>query len=106
MAEQTGPGGDPSYESDFYSRLLPERERPIEALGGVLNGLGAGLGIIAAFVMPVLLGVTAMALTSASLGMARSRDTFSRFGIGFAISVVGWLWGMTYALIAGGDLWP
>ncbi len=24
----------------FYERMLPQRERPIEALGGILNGLG------------------------------------------------------------------
>ena len=26
----------------FYERMLPQRERPLDALGGILNGLGAG----------------------------------------------------------------
>ena len=31
----------------FYERMLPQREQPVDALGGILNGLGAGFGILA-----------------------------------------------------------
>ena len=34
---------DVPQQLGFYERMLPQRERPMDALGGILNGLGAGL---------------------------------------------------------------
>ena len=38
---------DAPQQLGFYERMLPQRERPLDALGGILNGLGAGFGILA-----------------------------------------------------------
>ena len=40
----------------FYERMLPQREQPLDALGGILNGLGAGFGILALIWWPLFLG--------------------------------------------------
>jgi hypothetical protein len=93
-------------ESDFYSRMLPARERPVEALGGVLAGIGAGFGICAIFALPIFLGAIGIALSGSSLAMARSRQATQRFGLLFTIAVVGWFIGMCYATWQGKDLWP
>jgi hypothetical protein len=78
----------------FYERMLPERERPIEALGGLFNGIGAGFGILALIWWPLLLGATGIGLGAISLVFARERAVQSRFAWGFTIAVVGWLIGM------------
>jgi hypothetical protein len=66
----------------------------MEALGGLLNGLGAGLGILALIWWPLFLGATGIGLAALSLVFARERGIQSRFAWGFAIAVLGWLIGM------------
>ncbi len=82
----------------FYERMLPQRERPLDALGGILNGLGAGLGIMALLWWPLLLGTAGVGLAGLSLVFARERGTQSRFAWGFAIAGLGWLIGMMLAV--------
>ncbi len=64
---------DVPQQVGFYERMLPERERPIEALGGLLNGLGAGFGILALIWWPLFLGATGIGLAIISLVFARER---------------------------------
>ena len=47
---------DAPQQLGFYERMLPQRERPLDALGGILNGLGAGFGILALIWWPLFLG--------------------------------------------------
>jgi hypothetical protein len=82
----------------FYERMLPERERPLDALGGILNGVGAGCGILAVIWWPLLLGTLGVGLAGMSLVFARDRGTQSRFAWGFAIAGLGWLIGMMLAV--------
>jgi hypothetical protein len=89
---------DVSEQLGFYERMLPQRERPLDALGGILNGLGAGLGIIALIWWPLFLGVCGIGLAGLSLVFARERGIQSRFTWGFVIAVIGWLIGMTLAV--------
>jgi hypothetical protein len=90
----------------FYERMLPERERPMDALGGILNGLGAGFGILALIWWPLFLGGDGIALAALSLVFARERSTQSRFAWGFAIAVLGWLIGMTLGVSGHKPLTP
>src|SRR4051794_5641683 len=85
---------DVPQQVGFYERMLPERERPIEALGGLLNGIGAGLGILALIWWPLFLGATGIGLGALSLVFARERGIQSRFAWGFAVAGLGWLIGM------------
>ena len=78
----------------FYERMLPQREQPLDALGGLLNGLGAGFGILALVWWPLFLGATGIGLAGVSLVFARERGIQSRFAWGFAIASIGWLIGM------------
>jgi hypothetical protein len=82
----------------FYERMLPRRERPLDAFGGILNGAGAGLGIFALVWWPLLLGTAGVGLAGLSLVFARERGTQSRFAWGFAIAGLGWLLGMMLAV--------
>jgi hypothetical protein len=93
-------------DPDYYARMLPERDRPVEALGGVLNGIGAALGVFAIFILPALLGTAGILVAGASLAMARERETARRFGIGFAVAALGWLIGLGYAVWKSKALWP
>jgi hypothetical protein len=93
-------------ETDYYSRMLPERERPIEALGGVFAGLGAALGIAALVIWPVFLGTGGVAFAGAGLAMARSRGAGQRFGMCFAIASVCWLLGLILATVRKSAMWP
>jgi hypothetical protein len=86
-------------QSGFYTRMLPPKERPIEALGGVLNGLGVAGGVLALFLWPVLLGTAGVVLAGISLPMARTPETARRFAIGFAIAAAGWTLGLILAIV-------
>jgi hypothetical protein len=93
-------------DSDYYSRMLPARERPVEALGGICAGLAAAFGIAALFIWPVLLGSSGVALGGAAVAMSRSRESGRRFGFCFAIAGVGWLLGLILATVRQSAMWP
>ena len=97
---------DAPQQRGFYERMLPQRERPLDALGGLLNGLGAGFGILALIWWPLFLGGTGIGLAGLSLVFARERATQSRFAWGFAIAGIGWLVGMMLGVIGDQQLSP
>jgi hypothetical protein len=97
---------DATPENQYYARMLPPRERPVEALGGVLNAAGLALGLCSIFIWPVFLGVPGVLLAGCSLPMSRSRATAQRFAWGFTIAVVSWMIGLIYASWHGSSLWP
>jgi hypothetical protein len=97
---------DVPQQVGFYERMLPERERPIEALGGLLNGMAAGLGILALIWWPLLFGATGIGFGIISLVFARERGVQSRFAIGFTIAVLGWLIGMAHGVHGHAPLSP
>jgi hypothetical protein len=86
--------------------MLPPRERPLDALAGLLNGLGAGFGILALIWWPLFLGGIGIGLTGLSLVFARERGIQSRFAWGFAIAGLGWLIGMMLAVSGHHPLSP
>lgn len=90
----------------FYERMLPQRETPLDALGGILNGLGAGFGILCLIWWPLFFGVCGIGLAGVSLVFARERATQSRFTWGFAIAALGWLFGMMLAVNGHQSLSP
>jgi len=89
---------DVPQQLGFYERLLPTRERPVEALGGVLNGIAIGCGILCLLWWPLFFGVVGIACGGLSLVFARDRGVQSRFALGFAIAGVGWMIGMILAV--------
>jgi hypothetical protein len=86
--------------------MLPKRETPLDALGGILNGLGAGFGILALVWWPLFFGIFGIGLAGLSLVFARERGTQSRFAWGFAIAGIGWLIGMILAVNGHQQLSP
>jgi hypothetical protein len=97
---------DAPQQLGFYERMLPQRERPLDALGGLLNGIGAGFGILALIWWPLFLGIFGIGLTGLSLVFARERATQSRFAWGFAIAALGWLIGMMLGVTGNQQLSP
>jgi hypothetical protein len=97
---------DVPEEVGFYERMLPQREKPLDALGGILNGLGAGFGILALYWWPLFLGATGIGLAGMSLVFARERGIQSRFAWGFAIAGLGWLIGMMLGVYGHKPLSP
>ena len=97
---------DAPQQLGFYERMLPQRERPMDALGGILNGLGAGFGVLALIWWPLFLGGVGIGLAGLSLVFARERATQSRFAWGFAIAGLGWLIGMMLGVIGDQQLSP
>lgn len=97
---------DVPQQVGFYERMLPQRERPMEALGGLLNGLGAGFGILALIWWPLFLGAAGIGLSMLSLIFAREREVQSRFAVGFAIAALGWLIGMALGVTGHQPLSP
>ena len=97
---------DAPQQLGFYERMLPQRERPLDALGGIFNGLGAGFGILALIWWPLFFGIFGIGLAGLSLVFASERATQSRFTWGFAIAAIGWLIGMMLAVSGHQPLSP
>jgi hypothetical protein len=97
---------DVPQQLGFYERMLPQRERPLDAFGGLLNGIGVGAGILALYWWPLFLGATGIGLAGLSLVFARERGVQSRFAIGFVIAVLGWMFGMMLGVRAHAPLSP
>jgi uncharacterized membrane protein len=96
---------DDELDKGFYTRMLPPKEHGVEALGGLLSGLGAALSLGGIFILPLLLCTPGVLLSGASLAMIRSKDAERRFGMAFAISCVAWLIGFAHAAISSKKLY-
>ena len=96
---------DEQLDKGFYTRMLPPKERGVEALGGLLSGLGAALSVGGIFILPLLLCTPGVLLAGASLAMIRSKDAERRFGIAFAVSCTAWLIGFAHAAISSKALY-
>jgi hypothetical protein len=88
---------DDQLDNGFYTRMLPQKERGVEARGGLLTPLGAALAIGGIFILPLVLGTAGVLLSGSSLAMIRSKDTERRFGIGFAVACAAWFIGFVHA---------
>ena len=88
---------DDQLDNGFYTRMLPQKERGVEALGGLLNPLGAALALGGIFILPLLLGTSGVLLAGSSLAMIRSKEAERRFGIGFAVACIAWFIGFAHA---------
>jgi hypothetical protein len=88
---------DDQLDSGFYTRMLPQKERGVEALGGLLNPIGAALAVGGIFILPLILGTSGVLLAGSSLAMIRSGESQRRFSIGFAIACVAWFIGFLHA---------
>ena len=88
---------DDQLDNGFYTRMLPQKERGVEALDGLLNPLGAALALGGIFILPLILGTAGVLLSGSSLAMIRSKDAERRFGIGFAVACVAWVIGFAHA---------
>jgi hypothetical protein len=98
--------GEPDAVAAQEERPPDQREKPLDALGGILNGLGAGFGILALYWWPLFLGATGIGLAGMSLVFARERGIQSRFAWGFAIAGLGWLIGMMLGVYGHKPLSP
>jgi hypothetical protein len=97
---------DAPEQVGFYERMLPKRETPLDALGGILNGLGVGFGILALIWWPFFFGIFGIGLAGLSLVFAREHQTQTRFAWGFVIAGMGWLIGMMLAVSGHQQLSP
>jgi hypothetical protein len=97
---------DAPEQVGFYERMLPQRERPLDALAGILNGIGVGCALVALIWWPLLLGASGVALTGLSLVFARERGIQSRFTWGFVIAVLCWMFGMMLGVYSHKPLSP
>jgi hypothetical protein len=96
---------DEQLDKGFYTRMLPPKERGVEALGGLLSGLGAALALGGIFILPLVLGTAGVLFAGSSLAMIRSQDSQRRFGIAFAVACAAWFIGFAHAAISSTKLY-
>jgi hypothetical protein len=96
---------DEQLDDGFYTRMLPPKERGVEAFGGLLNGLGAAIALGGIFILPLVLGTVGVLFAGTSLVTIRSQDAQKRFGIGFAIACAAWFIGFAHAAWASKKLY-
>ena len=59
---------DDQLDNGFYTRMLPPKERGLEALGGLLNSVGAAIALGGMFIMPLILGTSGLLLAARASG--------------------------------------
>lgn len=91
----------PPYDDEFYP---VERTRPAEAVGGFLAAAAIAISLTAIVYRPVRL--VPFALVIAFVAVALTRERHARLAAAaVAIGAVGWLAGMTVAVLTGRPLY-
>lgn len=101
-AEHTEGGGglaEPMTQLDYAQDRLEERDTGVASASALLSGLGAGLGVLAIYFAPMILGFVAIGAAILGLAIAGDRDRFAK--IALIIATVGWLAGAIISVITG-----
>ncbi len=91
--------GDPMTQLDYVDLMLEERESGTASASALLSGLACGLGILALWFAPMIVGFIAIGLAVVGLSIAGNHDRFARTAL--TIAVVGWLLGSVIAILTG-----
>lgn len=90
---------EPMTQLDYVERTLEGRESGSESVAALLAGLGCGLGVLALWFAPMVIGFVAIGCAILALCLAGDRNRFAR--IALTIAAFGWLIGSILAIITG-----
>ncbi|MGA0123060.1 MAG: hypothetical protein ACO3KD_08690 [Gaiellales bacterium] len=98
----TGAGetvAEPMTPLDYAQDRLEERDSGVASVSALLSGLGAGLGVLAIYFAPMILGFVAIGAAILGLSIAGDRDRFAK--IALIVAAVGWLLGSVISVFTG-----
>ncbi len=89
----------PMTQLDYAERRLEDRDSGTQTAASLLSALACGLGVLAIWFAPMVIGFFAIGFSILGLVMAGDRDRFGK--IGMIVAVSGWLIGAILAVILG-----
>jgi cytochrome c oxidase assembly factor CtaG len=84
---------------DYVERKLEPRDSGLDSAAALLNGLACGLGVVALWFAPMVIGFFAIGFAIIGLAISGDRNRFGK--IALIIATVGWLVGSMIAVFTG-----
>ena len=89
----------PMTQMDYVDRMLEPRDTGLESAAALLSGLACGLGVLALWFAPMVVGFFGIGFAIIGLAISGDRNRFGK--IALIIAVVGWLVGSIIAVFTG-----
>lgn len=90
--------------TEHLSAEAPPQERPaVDAVAGLLAAMAIFAGLVAIVYHPARVAPAAIFLSLVAVGMSRRWTRLAAFGL--ASGAVGWLAGMTFAVVTNHPIW-
>ena len=89
----------PMTQLDYVDRMLEPRESGLDSAAALLSGLACGLGVVALWFAPMVIGFFAIGFAIIGLAISGDRNRIGK--IALIIATVGWLVGSILAVFTG-----
>ncbi len=89
----------PMTQLDYVDRMLEQRETGLDSAAALLSGLACGLGVVALWFAPMVIGFFAIGFAIIGLAISGDRNRIGK--IALVIAAVGWLLGSMIAVFTG-----
>jgi len=89
----------PMTQMDYVDRMLEPRDSGLQSASALLSGLACGLGVLAVWFAPMVLGFIGIGFAIIGLAISGNQNRFGK--IALIIAVVGWLLGSIIAVFTG-----
>ena len=89
----------PMTQMDYVDRMLEPRDSGLQTASALLSGLACGLGVLAVWFAPMVLGFIGIGFAIIGLAISGNQNRFGK--IALIIAAVGWLLGSIIAVFTG-----
>lgn len=89
----------PMTQLDYVDRMLEPRDTGLQSASALLSGLACGMGVLALWFAPMILGFIGIGFAIIGLAISGSQNRIGK--IALIIAAVGWLVGSIIAVVTG-----
>ena len=94
----------PMTQLDYVDRMLEPRDSGLDSAAALLSGLACGLGVVALWFAPMVIGFFAIGFAIIGLAISGDRNRIGK--IALIIATVGWLADLDQSRVAPSRLKP